>query len=703
VKNTREPDILASVNFDSTTRVNEVWSLPFFHVEALHRDVRDRLLSRLSKLQAGASSLACLLLGASGSGRTHLLGSLREEIFRRPEFHGASFLWIDLRNLRPTDGAGAGRMLLEGTLDSLRRAGPRGEPQYRLLLLKLLSFLGKEEEACRAYLRLLESSGSEWLERDVSKICGELKKERRVLPGGLRGLLLALFALNCSDERSDLAWRWLRKDEEKNDGKATAEGPGQNTSEWSVPERKHLSLRECQRDFRELFAALIQLLTLRGPVLLAVDQTDEVMKSGLSAAGELRKELARVVGDVEGVFAIVSAPEDFRPDGENTPDCFSDRETLNPLSDAMVAQMLIASRLDETFHREGFSAPWSVWPFRPEAFIGCSLSPRELLTLCARHRDQCLRRGEVTELASFEDFSSAGFFSPEPHSEGRPAAALHFDEIIEVEPRREEIVLGYSSSMPGQIAPVVLPVQDLRLHGVLLADGGAGKTTLLRRILEESVAFGIPSVLLEESAGSRPAGEPVVSLDLSGPQETDLASEMERVLEGKARIFAVNFGGLLPGEKKTLADRLLKSLLTSLMPFPLSGDNVSPARLKVLLAIDDAYGFAFSGGTPMDGDGLSLLMERAKRLGLGILFSSRRPDDVDAFLSMKVGTFFLGRAGVPRILSKIEARVQGWGGPSGTIPHLKTGEFLMRSGETAPVTLRVVPPRSDRKDVPLFH
>ncbi|MDR3230382.1 MAG: hypothetical protein LBT65_02995, partial [Synergistaceae bacterium] len=693
--NAVELDVFGAANFDSVVHADEVWGRMPFHVDDLHRAVRERILVRLSQARAEGISSGCVVIGDPGMGRTHLVGSLRRAIFERPEFHGVTFLRVE------TEDRESRRTQTDRVLDSLtRRFGDSGDSQLQSLLLHLMTFLGKNGDAGRRYLRVLERSEMEWLERDISKICDALRRKHGALPGVIRDVLRAFFALNCSDGRADAAQAWLRGTESKKPTGEKRKGPPPDAPQWRP---------------REIFASVVRLLNLRGTVFLVADQASATTENFEAGAASLTDALASVVENLSGVMALLSLPRSLWlrvQENSRALARFSAQETLDPIPDAHVARKLVTARMGDACRRKNFTPPSPTWPFKSQAFVNCGISPRELLTRCARHRDECLRQGGVIELSSFGVpkqptpslppalmqysngiASSNGPASPSGLS-GRVSDARErekrrqsaaFDGIVEVEARREEITLGLSSALVGQVAPATLPLRALRGHAIILEDEEADKTALLRRIIGESALFGVPSVVIDGRGD--PSGLSVSSgantaiagdiFDLSPENMKDTAREIiNRTLEGvrskgtahgkkgRAPVSIVNLGGLSGATKKrTFVERMTNALLellssefseseTLLSGAPASEFLTLPAP-EVLLAINETRDLAnmLLGGGP-----LSLPTLGARRHGLGLILAAPYPEDdktPDGILE-NFDTCFLGRARSPRALSEMK-------------------------------------------------
>jgi hypothetical protein len=121
---------LTALRPDWTLGLADVWRPPREHVGDLNKATIRRLRSGVEDAQQsdGPSPLGLVIVGEPGSGKTHLLGLLRNEVQRDD---GYSFL-VGL-----TRGDAFWADVMEGVLEGLRRPSPGGPDQIDILLTKL--------------------------------------------------------------------------------------------------------------------------------------------------------------------------------------------------------------------------------------------------------------------------------------------------------------------------------------------------------------------------------------------------------------------------------------------------------------------------------------------------------------------------------------------------------------------------------------
>ena len=273
----------------------------------------------------------------------------------------------------------------------------------------------------------------------------------------------------------------------------------------------------------------------------------------------------------------------------------------------------------------------------------------------------------------------------------KQADPLQEEDVIDVSHKKEEILLGLSSSFIGQVGPAVLPLNSLRARTLILADEGGGKTVLLCRIIEESALCGVPSIIIDgegvlpHMADRPPFGVPqgiwlpdnalqarryfeeteVAIWTPALPQGRPLPSGLEELLtceNGRTRISIVSLVGFpSPQQKMEFIEHLTVSILDLLIK------KGSTTKLRALLAIDGTHAIF---GNAAEESGLTRLVRHAENVGTGFILTTRRPAEWNDRASNSLELRFLGQhtgnlEGVPRISET-----------------LKTGEFLMSANGT---------------------
>ncbi len=139
---------LRVVDFEWTVHVDSVWTDAPYHIPDLHASVADELLyelDMLKKKQTHSSPLGWVIAGPGGSGKTHLLRTLRKDAAAR----NAGFVLVDMTGVHDFWAT-----VLLAYLESLQKPYINGKPQYHHLLEHLLNTISRTR-AGRQHLKLM--------------------------------------------------------------------------------------------------------------------------------------------------------------------------------------------------------------------------------------------------------------------------------------------------------------------------------------------------------------------------------------------------------------------------------------------------------------------------------------------------------------------------------------------------------------------
>ncbi|WP_194821105.1 ATP-binding protein [Micromonospora sp. S-DT3-3-22] len=413
---------LAALRFDWAPVPDDVWRPSPFHVEGLHsavvRDILDGVAD--ARHSADSSPIGLVLQGQRGSGKTHLLGWIRQQVQQQDGY----FFLVGL-----LDAHGFWDSVLAAVLDGLSRPVPGGESQLRLLLRRLSSLVGAPRSARRAVMGETELTRPA-LDAFVEGLVGYAPHVARVCGETARAL-----ALSASEDvaHRDVAENYFTSGEEGEPGERSAWG-----------------MRRTPRGPQRIVQEISWLLALTGPSVIAVDQIDTLIAQSVAAGDVLHArpgaqddpEQAAVHARIaDGLMSlrqltrrtltlVACLPTSWTIIRSRTVDTVSDRFRVPPrlttIHDPALARRIIERRLAVRFAEVGFVPPYPSWPVRPDAFAHAEgMTPRELLIDIDRHIRDCLAAGEVRELTRLGDPTQ-----PQPHSpRGVPAADLEpFDK-----------------------------------------------------------------------------------------------------------------------------------------------------------------------------------------------------------------------------------------------------------------------------------
>lgn len=393
-----ELDSLRRVNFDWAMRLSEVWEDSAHDVPDLHSALREQLRDQVQAMQGvtrSDSPLGWVLVGAGGSGKTHLLGSFRREVEREQ----CSFVLVDMTDVRDF-----WQTVLQGYLGSLQQRIRGGEFQYLWVLRNIIERLGPNKPAARI-LGMLAEHKSTHLKADIDKVLNALGQVHRAETLKYQDVVRALICLNSENfALANLGMTWLQGQPIEDQDKA-AFGFVTNRPEP-----------------RKIVEALSWFMSLSGPTVLAFDQLDSIVTQlhfrqlgkdmpdeearanaiiveiggGLGALRDTARNTLTLVSCVESTWEILS-----KTVLRTYVDRFMPVQRLDAVGEASIARAIVGGRLAAGYALAGFEPPHATWPFRAQAFNDSTTSsPREILKKCEEYRQHFLSLGSISEVDS---------------------------------------------------------------------------------------------------------------------------------------------------------------------------------------------------------------------------------------------------------------------------------------------------------------
>jgi len=393
--NDAERAALAALRFNWAAVPDDVWRPLPFHVEGLHAGVVHAVRAGLHEAAAsdGGSPIGLVLEGQRGSGKTHLLGWLRQQV----QAGGGYFFLVSLLSARAFWVS-----VLASMLDGLARPVPGSEPQLRLLMRRLSARVGAPRAARRA---IMGESGltREALDAFIEGLTAVDEYVVRTSQETARALALSASA---DATHRDIADNYFACDEEA--------APG---------ERAVWGMRRAARTAEEIVQELSRLLALTGPAVMAVDQIDvllaqsalgadqahqpgadadgwhytmvlEGVAGGLMSLRERTRRTLTVVACIPTTWTLIKTKAT-----DTVRDRFREAPQLSTIKSRELAREIIARRFGVYFSQLGFEPPYPTWPVRPEAFQDAGeFTPRQLLITIDAHIHDCLLSGTVEEL-----------------------------------------------------------------------------------------------------------------------------------------------------------------------------------------------------------------------------------------------------------------------------------------------------------------
>ncbi|WP_433532176.1 helicase HerA domain-containing protein [Micromonospora sp. CA-263727] len=429
---------LAALRFNWAPTPDDVWKPAPFHVEGLHRDVLQTLLDSFAEadVSADSSPVGVAILGQRGTGKTHLLGTVRQEVQRR----GGFFFLVALLEARAFWHSTAMSMLAD-----FARPMPDGTTQLRTFLRRLCD----EVNAPRTVRRAI--TGETELSRPaLDAFVDQIRKTNRQIGTECQDTARALVLYAAeSSALQDVGYDLLCANDE--------EEPG-TRAEWG--------LRRSRRAPQEVVRDASRLLAMVGPTVIAVDQIDlmvaqsvkatnrdvrgetdwqtslllEQIASGLMALRETTRKSLSIVSCLPQTWQNVKTQAT-----DTVQDRFREAAPLKDIPSVEVGRELVEKRFAVIFDELGSVPPYPTWPVHPSAFdevVG--FTPRELLRRIDTHVRSCLAAGEVRELTHLLYSTAgqeAGAAGP-TQAVGTPAAGTVADEFGKIDARYAELITG---------------------------------------------------------------------------------------------------------------------------------------------------------------------------------------------------------------------------------------------------------------------
>ncbi|WP_327107580.1 helicase HerA domain-containing protein [Nonomuraea glycinis] len=394
---------LTALSFNYTEGADDVWRPSPFHVEGLHGGSTKILLDGLAEARAqpDGSPIGVVVQGQRGTGKTHLLGWLRELTQRE----GGYFVLVGL-----LDAKGFWESTVVSILDSFSRAGEDGESQLRVFLSRLAASVDVSRMTRRAV------TGRKEVTRDeLDSFIGALRRLDEQVGRGCQDTARALTLFASADMgMQDIGEAFLY---------SMPEGEPGERARWGI--------RPVDKTPQEIVQDISRLLALTGPTVIAIDQIDpliaqssaatdaalspaspvsgvvldaggklllERIAGGLMALREVSRKTLTVLSCLPNSWALIQQEA-----VDTVRDRFKEAVPLMTIPDAGTARELVTRRFEAQYRAAGVEPPYPTWPIRPEAFERApGMTPRQLLIAIEAHIRSCVRDDEVRELTAFD-------------------------------------------------------------------------------------------------------------------------------------------------------------------------------------------------------------------------------------------------------------------------------------------------------------
>ncbi len=391
---------LRDIQFEWAPTQEDVWFPPESHVEGLHGSAIQTVLEAMQRAErsSGTNPLGVVIEGQPGSGKTHLLSWIREQV----QGLGGFFFLLGM----PQEGDFA-PIVVQAFLEGFGRPATNHRDQLTMLLDGLASRAMVSKELRDRIVGLLPLT-SDGLEDFVSRVTFA---DRRLSLQHKQTLRALVMLATWDDHLQDLGEGFLTSMFDEDDA-----------DEWA---RWHLPTKP--RPAVQVIKEISYLISMIGPSLLAIDQIDpafaQVRRSVISHGAQedstqpyelnrlaasighglmdTREQLSRTVI----VASCLTSAWDLICDNTLTSlrDRFRYEARLQRIPSRAVGMELVASRFAPRFADAGFSPPFPTWPIAPSAFDSVrDYTPRGLLQRVDAHVRRCLRSGTVSILTDLE-------------------------------------------------------------------------------------------------------------------------------------------------------------------------------------------------------------------------------------------------------------------------------------------------------------
>lgn len=412
---------LRQADFDWTAHIDQIWAGGPSDVSSLQQGARLELQDRiesLANLRTPSCPLGVPLLGAAGSGKTHLLGVLRRLVIEREFF----FVLVDMTDVRDFWETAA-----LGFLRSLQKADGNGRRQIDRWLLDIIRRYGAGVKRADS----IPQQRPPGLINTCNGLISAIRREHRELAQEHEDVLRALVLFACDDaDINDLGYKWLL-------------GTGIDDEE-----KQHHGFREAQRSPQRVVRGLSWLLSLEAPAVLALDQLDAIVAEHNVASGAIGDEpseqqkasLAIILGIAGGLLSmrdVASRTLTIVSTLQATWDILQTRATvsmadrfeppihLDAANPPDAVKRLVTGRLQQAYEACMYVPRYPAYPFLDGFFEKHRANtPREVLKACDAHRRTCKKSGVVSEAGS-----SVPPPTPPPPASGFERVQSRVDEL----------------------------------------------------------------------------------------------------------------------------------------------------------------------------------------------------------------------------------------------------------------------------------
>ncbi|WP_127502359.1 helicase HerA domain-containing protein [Actinoplanes solisilvae] len=418
---------LAALRLSWAPTPDDVWRPAPYHVDGLHEDLLALVMEGVDEARRNLESpMGLALQGPRGTGKTHLLGTVRERI----QSDAGYFFLVEIREAKSF-----WRNTTMALLDGFARPRPDGDTQLEFFLRQLAELIEAPRPVKRALIGEYELTRPA-----LDAFIDLLRKHHRQIGMECQDTARALvLQASSSLPAQDVGYDFLCSNDEEEPGDRAAWG-----------------MRRGKRSAQEIVREVSRLLSLTGPTVIAVDQIDILIAQSVkSTAGGDRANwqtallLEQIAGGLMSlrentrrtlsvVACLPKTWQDIKGQVTDTvQDRFREAAWLKEIPTREVGERLVARRFADRFAEVEFEPPYPTWPVRPEAFAeAVQFTPRELLRTVDRHVRARLAEDKITELTHLL-YSAQESPTARPAEREEPVAEFpefntRYDELVKI-------------------------------------------------------------------------------------------------------------------------------------------------------------------------------------------------------------------------------------------------------------------------------
>ncbi len=441
-----ESKAFAALRLDWARTPEDVWRTSSVHVDGLHAQATLSIDAGIADAATSrdSSPIGIVVQGQRGSGKTHLLGWVRERVH---SLDGYFFL------IGPLSGTTFWESVAGSMLENLLRDVDGQGTQLSVFLRRLSSLLGVTDQVQAGVV-----GDTELAPEHLKDFIVGLRMLHNKLGRECQDTLRAMVLYGAADfAAQDVGQSYLQSMEEQEPG-----------------ERARRGMRTPAKPARQIVSEISRLLALTGPSVIAIDQIDTVVAETTSAVDKVTgpedwhpNPLFDQVADGLLVLRDVTArtlcivaclPTTWILIRDHAVATVSDRfrelTALNRIETPTIGREIVERRFADRFRKIYFKAPHPTWPVKESAFADVTAyTPRALLQRIDNHVQKCLTDGRFSELEKLDEESTPSKpIVPPPTIDPNPLD-VRFDELRGNADITAALVTGTEDSLiPGLLA-----------------------------------------------------------------------------------------------------------------------------------------------------------------------------------------------------------------------------------------------------------